>query len=247
MSRTIFAEFRWFCRWKGTANPREFAEICRCREALCRGLIAEKGGKFLESSTSYCEGEITRLQEQHAITEKALQQRYEDLAAAERVGSNTVDLEMDLIRKENENGKLKASMELMIAAVARSRASLSNANSWRPTDRVVEAAEVKKSRISPFRKFMRRICFLFSRERKHHREQLAQVTIETLETSPYLLLDSALSSYRIAPAPSARSERLGSCTPRGGVPHSAHGPLPGRGPHVPRLALPPRPRYPIGK
>jgi hypothetical protein len=125
MKRIVFAEFRWFCRWKGTANPTKFAKICRCRVALCRGLIAEKSGKFLESSTSYYEGEITRLQEQHAITERALQQRYEDLAAAERVGSNTVELEMDLIRKGNENGKLKANMELMIAAVARSRASLS--------------------------------------------------------------------------------------------------------------------------
>jgi hypothetical protein len=230
MKRIVFAEFRWFCRWKGTANPREFAEICCCREVLCRGLIAKKSSKFLESSTSYYEGEITQLQEQHGITERALQQRYKDLAAVERVGSNTVELKMDLIQKENENGKLKASMELMIATVVRSRASLSNANSWMLNDHIVKAPEVKKSNrmISPLRKFMRRICFLFLHERKYNREQLAQVTIETSETNPYFLPDSALSSYRVAPAPSARSERLGSCTPRTGVPHFAHGPLPGR-------------------
>lgn len=216
---------------------------------MCRGLIAEKGSKFLELSTAHYEGEITSLQEQHAITEKALQQRYEDLVAAERVGSNTVDLEMDLIRKENENGKRKASIELMIAAVARSRASLSKATLSVPTvNRAVEAPEVKKSHNSTLRKFMRRFCFLFfSRERKENHEQLAQVTIETSETNPYFLPDSALSSYRIAPAPSARSEKPGSCfTPRG-IPHSARGPPPARGPPIPRLMFPPRPRHPIGK
>jgi len=187
------------------------------------------------------------MQEQHAITEKALQQRYEDLAAAEQVGSNTVDLEMDLIRKENENGKVKASVELMIAAVARSRASLST-DSRMPTRRVVKPPAVKKSHTSRLRKFMRRICFLFSHERKEDCEQLAQVTIETSETNPYFVPDSSLSSYRIAPTPSARSsmERLGSCMPRS-VPHSARVPPHARGPTIPRLASLPRPRYPIGK
>jgi hypothetical protein len=223
-----------FCRWKGTSNPREFAEICRCREALCRGLIAEKGGTFLESSTSHYEGEITRLQEQHAITEKALQQRYEDLAAAERAGSNTVDLEMDLIRKENDNGKLKASIELMIAAVARSRQSLYE-GSEAPSD-VVKAPEIKKNHASALRKFMRRICFLFSGKQKENHEDLAEVTIEKSETNPYHVPDSALSSYRMVPAPSARSENRFLVTPRIGPP------TPG-GPQIPRLALPLRPRY----
>lgn len=54
-----------------------------------------------------------------------------------------MDLEMNLIRKENEQGKLKASVELMIAAVARSRASLSK-GSWMPTVRIVETPKVKK-------------------------------------------------------------------------------------------------------
>lgn len=207
---------------------------------MCRGLIAEKGCPFFASSAAYYEGEITRLQEQHAITEKALQQRYEDLAAAERVGSNTVDLEMDLIRKENGNGKLKASIELMIAAVARSRVSI-NAP---PTDHKVVGAKpevTKKSHISLFKNFMQRICFLFSHENRKE-EQLAKVTIETSETNPYFVPDSALSTYRFAPAPSARSsmERLGSCTPRS-VPRSAP-PARGISP-VPRFALPPRPRY----
>ena len=226
-------------RWKGTSNPKEFAEICRCREALCRGFIAEKGGKFLEVSTSYYEREITRLQEQHTITENALQQRYEDLAAAERVGSNTVELEMELIRKENENGKLKASIELMIAAVARSRSSLYEGPE-------AKGSVVKKSHASTLRKFMQGICFLFSGKKKESQENLAEVTIETLETDPYFVPDSALSSYRTAPVPSSRSENRASFTPRSG-PSTGRG-LPSSVPHglppaVPRLALPQRPRF----
>lgn len=166
-----------------------------------------------------------------------MQQRYEDLAAAERVGSNTVDLEMDLIRKENENGKMKASIELMIAAVARSRQSLYECPEA-PTD-VLEATEVKKSHGSSLRKFMRRICFLFSGKQKENHEELAEVTIETSETNPYFVPDSALSSYRIVPVPSARSDKRSSSTPRSGPPTAC-------GPQIPRLALPPRPRYLIG-
>lgn len=235
---TIRIRITYLCmltRWKGSGNPREFAEICRCRESMCRGLIAEKGCPFFASSTAYYEGEVTRLQEEHNIAEKALQHRYEDLAAAERVGSNTVVLEMDLIRKENELGKLKANIELIIAAVARSRASKA---SWMPSAKHVQVPESRKNYLLPLKNVFRKIRALFSHVRKPKSEQLAQVTIETSESNPYFVPDSAPSSYRSALVTSARSsvERAASFTPKDV--YSARASIP-----VLRLPLPPRPRF----
>ncbi|XP_073392661.1 uncharacterized protein [Physcomitrium patens] len=135
---------------------------------------------------------VSLLQEQHAITEKALQQLYEDLAAAELAGANSVELEMRVIRKEIENGKLKANIELMITAVARLRASLSEAT----TANDGKVSEVMKSLCSSLAKFVRRIRTLFSCKSKGVDEELAKGTIESCEsceTSSVLM-------------PSARSE-----------------------------------------
>ncbi|KAG0581253.1 hypothetical protein M758_4G241000 [Ceratodon purpureus] len=199
-------------KWKGTTNPKEFAEICRCREAKCRGLIAEKGSKFMEVSTLHYEGEITRLQEEHAIAEKALQERYGVLAAAEQAGSiGRAEIETELIRKENENEKLKAHIEFIIAAVTRSKASLAEYSIV--TEYVVEIPQKEKIHVSPLQKFIQRIRNMFSKRQEEEEEVQAQITISS-ETNPYFAPDSALLSHRsILPEPSASLSTPRSCPP----------------------------------
>jgi hypothetical protein len=178
------------CRWKGTTNAKEFAEICRCREAKCRGLIAEKGSEFIEVSTLHYEDEIARLQEHYAVAEKAVQERYEALAAAEQAGSSAIkELEIELIRKENENEKLKARIELMVAAVTRSRASLAEESIV--TTYVVEIPQKEKPHVSPLRKLIQRIRYLFSQKEE---EVQAEITIS--ETNPCFAPDSPHLSHR---------------------------------------------------
>lgn len=172
---------------------------------------------------------VSLLQEQHAITEKALQQLYEDLAAAELAGANSVELEMRVIRKEIENGKLKANIELMITAVARLRASLSEAT----TANDGKVSEVMKSLCSSLAKFVRRIRTLFSCKSKGVDEELAKGTIESCEsceTSSVLM-------------PSARSEN----TSNFDTPQSQSDPPPASTvPQVPSLMKPPRPSFLFG-
>lgn len=176
-------------------------------------------------STLHYERELARLQEQHAVAEKALQERYGVLAAAEQAGSTGIaEVEIELIRKENENEKLKAHIELMIAAVTRSRASL--AEDSIVTTYVVEIPQKAKIHVSPIRKLMQRIRYLFS-EKEEQEELQAEITISS-ETNPYFAPDSALLSHRsIVAEPCASISTPRSCPPTV------------RGCHVPRyLAAP---------
>jgi hypothetical protein len=122
----------------------------------------------------------------------------------------------------------------MIAAVARSWQPLYE-GSEEPSD-VVKAPKIKKNHASALRKFMRRICFLFLGKQKENHEDLTEVTIEKSETNPYFVPDSALSLYRMVPAPSATSENRFLVMPRIGPPTSG-------GPQIPRLVLPLCPQY----
>jgi hypothetical protein len=60
---------------------------------------------------------------------------------------------------------------------------------------VVKAPKIKKNHASSLRKFMWRICFLFSGKQKENHEDRVEVTIEKSETNPYFVPDSALSSF----------------------------------------------------
>ena len=139
----------------------------------------------MEVSTLHYEDEIARLQEHYAVAEKAVQERYEALAAAEQAGSSAIkELEIELIRKENENEKLKAGIELMVGAVTRSRASLAEESIV--TTYVVEIPQKEKPHVSPLRKLIQRIRYLFSQKE----EELQAEIIISSETNPCFAPDS---------------------------------------------------------
>jgi len=197
---------------------------------VCRGLIAEKGSKFIEVSTLHCEGEIARLQEQLSLAETALQERYEALATMQRAGSSDdiAELEMELIRKENENAKLKAHAEVMVAAVGRSKAFLSDPSTV--TTYVVEIPQVNKT--SPLRKLMRRIRSLFSRKQ----EKLEAPEAERLQTE--ITISSETNPCFAPDTQRVVAEELSTARSPRSCPSGARGQVP----PLPRFGLQPRPR-----
>ena len=120
-------------------------------------------------------------------------------AAAQAGSSGMMELEIELVKKENENEKLKSHIELKNAAVTRSRASL--AEDAIVITYVVEIPQ-KKTHVSPLRRPIQRIRDLFSQEEKQE-ELHAEVTISS-ETNPYYAHDSDYLSHRsIVAEPSA--------------------------------------------
>lgn len=94
--------------------------------------------------------EIARLQKRYANTEKTLQHQSKALTLAK-----TLDLEVELIKNEDGNAKLKATIEDMIAAVTRAKASQPA-----PAEQVVEQCTTFRNALfSPLRRLGHRLCF----------------------------------------------------------------------------------------
>lgn len=214
-----------FPRWPGTGNGMEFAEICLCRQASCRGFIADPQSTFMDFTIIHYDREIARLQKRYANTEKTLQHQSKALTFGK-----TTDLEVELIKNEDDNAKLKATIEHMIAAVTRAKASQPV-----PAEHVVEQCTTFRSALlSPLRRLGHRLCFRTAPSSDTYQQNR---TVETLTSSP-----NSVST------PMPNTDRCGISMDRSdmltGKPHL--GPLANfrqkaTRPQIPRLAILPRP------
>lgn len=203
----------------------EFAEICLCRQASCRGFIADPQSTFMDFTIIHYDREIARLQKRYANTEKTLQHQSKALTFAK-----TIDLEVELIKNEDDNAKLKATIEHMIAAVTRAKASQPV-----PAEQVVEQCTTFRSALlSPLRRLGHRLCFRTAPSSDTYQQNR---TVETLTSSP-----NSVST------PMPNTDRCGISMDRSdmltGKPHL--GPLANfrqkaTRPQIPRLAILPRP------
>lgn len=165
-------ENRLFPRWPGIGNAMEFAEICLCRQASCRGFIADPQSTFMDFTIIHYDKEIARLQKRYANTEKTLQHQSKALTFAK-----TTDLEVELIKNEDDNAKLKATIEHMIAAVTRAKASQPA-----PAEQVVEQCTTFRSALlSPLRRLGHRLCFRTAPSSDTYQQNR---TVENLTSSP---------------------------------------------------------------
>ena len=104
----------------------------------------------MELTIIHYDREIARLQKRYANTEKTLQHQSKALTFAK-----TTDLEVELIKNEDDNAKLKATIEHMIAAVTRAKASQPA-----PAEQGVEQCMTFRSALlSPLRRLGHRLCF----------------------------------------------------------------------------------------
>lgn len=109
----------------------------------------------MERTILHYEKEIARLQELYTTTDETLQYQYQSLATGKQSGLKLDDLEMELISNEDDNCNLKATIEGMIAAVARSKAATAPVISPPDTN---EESKKKRVQLSPLQKLGRRFC-----------------------------------------------------------------------------------------
>lgn len=214
-----------FPRWPGTGNAMEFAEICFCRQPSCRGFIADPQSTLMDFTIMHYYREIARLQKRYANTEKTLQHQSKALTFAK-----TTDLEVELIKNEDDNAKLKATIEHMIAAVTRAKSSQPAS-----AEQVVEQyTTFRTALLSPLRRLGHRLCFRTAPSSDTYQQNR---TVESLTSSP-----NSVST------PMPNSDRSGISTDRSdmltGKPHL--GPLANfrqkaTRPQIPRLPILPRP------
>lgn len=203
----------------------EFAEICFCRRASCRGFIADPQSTFMDFTIQYYYREIVRLQKKYANTEKTLQHQSKALTFGK-----TTDLEVELIKNEDDNAKLKATIEHMRAAVNRAKASQPAS-----AEQVGEQCTTFRfALLSPLRRLGQRLCFRTAPSSDTYQQNR---TVENLTSSP-----NSVST------PMPNTDRSGISMDRSdmltGKPHL--GPLANfrqkaTRPQIPRLAILPRP------
>jgi hypothetical protein len=126
----------------------------------------------MDFTIQYYYREIVRLQKKYANTEKTLQHQSKALTFGK-----TTDLEVELIKNEDDNAKLKATIEHMKAAVNRAKAS-------QPAlaEQVGEQCTTFRfALLSPLRRLGQRLCFRTAPSSDTYQQNR---TVENLTSSP---------------------------------------------------------------